>query len=389
MSVTIVHLSDSHFLNGSENPLLTRSALLCGAIRSMVEPGDHCAVVFTGDVAYLGRPQDYSLASTFIQTIRDEIYEHIGEEPTFVLVPGNHDHDFSVPEFEERIREIIINDSSPSKPPTRAMDEQLFKFQKPFHDFIEEISSKKIKVFASSGLIGAFTIQFDSINARLYLLNTTRFTKKNEVPGTLWFPTKDLADKFNYDEQNVNLNVAILHHPYNWHRPDNAKDLRHLLESRCDVIFTGHEHDPDMFAKTSRPIEQNLYIEGGILEDHDDSGNSSFNIIKLIPENKTFLCTTFRWNGSIYEQITEPYEHKYLRLRQPLLNEFDITDEWRVWLEEVGTDFRYPRERALKMSDIFVYPDLQKLDLRKACSPMGFVRDRDVVGYIQEKREYL
>jgi predicted MPP superfamily phosphohydrolase len=388
MSVTIVHLSDSHFSDGNQNPLLSRSAPLCGAIRSMVEPSDNCAIIFTGDVANHGRSVDYDLASTFIQNVRKEIYEHIRREPIFVLVPGNHDHDFSTPEFDERVRNIIIDDSSPSKPPSKAMDDQLFKFQKPFRDFIKGISSQ-MQVYASSGLLDSFKIEFDSINVRFYLLNTTRFTKKQEVPGSSWFPIKDLSDKFDCDKDGGNLNIGILHHPYTWHRPNNARELRRLLESRCDIVFTGHEHNPDMFKQTRRPTEQSLYVEGGILQDNDNSGNSSFNIIKLMSENQTFLCTTFCWNGSIYEQITDSYEHKYLRLRQALRNEFDISDEWHVWLEEVGTDFRHPREHALKMSDIFVYPDLQKLDIRKACSPMGNVHDRDVLGYIQEKREYL
>jgi hypothetical protein len=388
MGITIVHLSDSHFLDGDQNPLLSRSTVLCGAIRSMVEPSDYCAVIFTGDVANLGRQEDYGLASTFIQAVRDGIYEHIRKEPTFVLVPGNHDHNFSMPNFDERVRNLIIDNSSPSNPPSKAMDEQLFEFQKPFQDFIKTISSK-MHVYAPSALLDSFTIQFDSLNIRFYLLNTTRFTKKHEVPGSSWFPTTDLSDKFKCDKDSGNLNFGIIHHPYNWHFPDNARELRRLLESRCDIVFTGHEHNPDMFKQTRRPTEQNLYVEGGILQDRDNSENSSFNIIKLMPENQTFLCTTFCWNGSIYEQITDSYEHKYLRLRQPLLNEFDISDEWGVWLEEVGTDFRHPRESKLKMSDIFIYPDLQKLDIRKACSPMGNVRDRDVVGYIQEKKGYL
>ena len=58
-------------------------------------------------------------------------------------------------------------------------------------------------------------------------------------------------------------------------------------------------------------------------------------------------------------------------------------------VEEVGTDFRHPRSSPLRLSELFVYPDLQRLDLQKACSPKGIVRDRDVLGFIQEKKSVV
>lgn len=185
------------------------------------------------------------------------------------------------------------------------------------------------------------------------------------------------------------MTIGLLHHPYNWHHPENVVETKRLLESYCDILFTGHEHSADLYGKTRRTTEQNLYIEGGVLQDHDDETNSSFNVVHLAPEKQTFLCTTYRWNGTLYEEVTEPYEHRYLRLRQPLMNQFEIQDEWAQWLDRIGTDFRHPRCKDLKLEDLFVYPDMQRLDVKKACTPAGMVRDQNVVGFLQEKKRVL
>ncbi len=385
MSIIIVHLSDSHFSMEGENLASTRSQSIQCAIRSVMDWGDYCAIIFSGDVAYSGRPEDYGIAANYLVDLEKVIHTHTGKKPCLLLVPGNHDHNFTSPNYDESIRDMIIDNTSPSKPPSPGMNEKLMATLKCFGDFIDNLSSST-EVYAPSNLLESMTVKFDLISIKFYLLNTTRFTKKHDSPGISWFPIEHLSEEFKRDANNGNLNIAVLHHPYDWYRRDNAKDFKRLLESRCDIVFTGHEHNPDIIKQTRRTIEQNLYVEGGILQDPDDSENSSFNMIKLRPENQTFLCTTFKWNGKSYEQITEFYEHRYLRLRQPLMNELEIRNEWNSWLEEIGTDFRHPREQNLKMSDVFIYPDLQKLDIRKACSPMGIVRDRDLVGYIQEKK---
>lgn len=386
MGLILIHFSDSHFKASESNPLLDRCSLLCGGIRSLVEPNDSCVVIYSGDIANFGMHEDYKLAEYFIQEIDNEITKHTGIKPQFTIIPGNHDHDFSSTDYDERMRHLIIENCNPNNPPSKTMDEHLFATQKPFVDFVNSLSKNNLNISFSQNICSSTRVNHELTNINVHLLNTTRFSRKQEIPGKLWFPTDILLENFTSESSNGAINIAILHHPYNWHIPDNAKELRRVLETSCDLIFTGHDHIPDIYQQNKRSTEQNMYIEGGILQDRDNENISSFNIVRLVHENQTFRCTTLSWNGSLYEQITEAYEHKYIRLRQPLLKELEVRPEWNAWLEEVGTDFRHPREKSLKMKDIFVYPDLQRLDIRKACSPMGIVRDRDIAGFIQDKK---
>ena len=386
MALVIVQLSDMHVsISKGSNPLLERGPALCGAIRSQLNPSDYCVLVFSGDVADRGKAGEYDLALKFINDLVSELSSHIHKTPFVIIVPGNHDLDFDLPEFDEKLREVIIDNSSPKNPPNDAMNEYCFKPQLPFREFAHKLSEKG-NAFACCDIVESQLCKFDSTTVRFHLLNTTRFTRREEVPGSFWFPTDSLSERLNIDDEAGTITVGVLHHPYNWHRPENAGELRRLLESHCDILFTGHEHFADNYKKTRRTTEQNLYIEGGILQNYDDAANSSFNIIRLDSARQTFLCTAFCWSGSVYEELTEPYEHRYLCLRQSLMNEFELQEQWGTWLDQVGTDFRHPRCRELRLSDLFVYPDLQRLNVKKACSPAGLVRDRDLVGFIQEKK---
>lgn len=390
MGLVFIQLSDMHFSvdRAAKNSLLDRMGALCGAVRSVVEPGENCVLVFSGDIANWGLEKEYDIAESFMKAIHSEISKHTGVAPLILIIPGNHDMNFVEPDFDEKIRDIIIKNSDPKEPPNDAMSNYCFKPQRPYREFIQKISAS-LPVLACSDLAASEVHDFDTFKVRFHLLNTTRFSHAKEVAGVSWFPIHTLEEKMNLDRDTDFMTIAVLHHPYNWHRPENASEMRRLLESHCDVILTGHEHDSDIYIKSRRATQQNFYVEGGILQDPYNAENSSFNVVRVVTERKVFLCTTFEWNGTAYEERADTYEHRYLRLRQPLMNQFELGEDWSVWLEQIGTDFRHPRCRELKLDDIFIYPDLQRLDVRKACTRSGFVRDRDVLGYVQEKRRVL
>lgn len=371
-----------------QNPALDRVDAICGAIRSIVEPSDNCILALTGDIADLGKAQEYEIAYSFIKSIYKGLGDYIKASLHIIIVPGNHDHDFDLPDFQESIRDLIIEKSSPQNPPDQAMHDYCLKSQQPFRNFADRIGSE-MSASIVRGLLESELRSFPPAPIQLHLLNTTRFTRRRDAPGRIWFPVEQLALNLKKHNHPDSITIGILHHPYNWHHPDNGRQLKSLLESHCDILLTGHEHNPDQYLKLRRTTEQNLYVEGGILQDHDNPDNSSFNIVRIVPDEQIFKCWSFAWTGTRYDPLSEHFEHRYLRLRKPLLNQFELEKEWSSYLEQLNTDLRNPRCRDLKLSDLFVYPDLQRLDVRKACSPTGIVRDRDVVGFIQERKRTL
>lgn len=389
MAIVIVQLSDIHLSGGAEgNPVLERTDALCGALRAQTSPGDSCAVVVSGDIVNKGQRGGYTMAEEILERVYLDLSDHLGSEPYFAFVPGNHDHDFSDPSYDEQMRSTLIDNTSPSTPPSSGIHKVLMATQEPYRDFVQRVSDN-LPVIAVDDLFASGVWQPDHCSLQFHLLNTTRFTRVKEQPARTWYPIDLLKKGIAETHRDGILTVGILHHPYNWYQPDNAKQLKQALEAHCDIIFTGHEHDACQYAKQQRSTEQNLYVEGGVLQDHENPAVSTFNVVVADPAREVFCCRVIRWNGQEYEADEDASEHRYMRLRRPLQDEFTLEAEWQVWLDELGTDFRHPRARTLRFGELFVYPDLGKLNLRKGCQSCGLVRDREVLGFLQETRRVL
>lgn len=389
MALVIFQLSDFHFSSKiPNNPAIDRIEELIVTLRANLAPSDLCILIFSGDIANEGDPSDYQLASQFFENINSELTAHLDQQPNYAIVPGNHDLDFNHEEYDEQIREALIDKFSPTNPPTSEANKILLKPQEPFRNFVNSLS-KKYPIHTVTELYNKSLVVLGEEQIQILLLNTTRFTLKKEKKGRSWFPVDLLSTYLSENPTDNTLSIGILHHPYSWFRTNNANDLKTLLENNCDILFSGHEHYGDHFLKTRKSSEQNLYVEGGILQNHERNHESTLNIVKIDRENKIFRCKSYSWNGQSYEEKTEESVHRFLRLRQEVRNRFELTEDWNYWLKQIGTDFRHPRTTELELSDLFVYPDLLKLDAKRSFRPSGLVRDREVLGYIQEKRKLL
>lgn len=389
MATIIIQLSDLHFSAGeNDNILLERADALCGAMRAQTSRGDSCAIVVSGDIVNKGQQGGYKVAEEFFEKVFHELRTHLGTDPHFAFVPGNHDHDFSDPSYDEQLRVTLIENTSPSNPPSKGIHDTLMATQQPYREFVTRMTDI-FSVLAVDDLFASGAWKSNAASVQFHLLNTTRFTRVKEQPARTWYPIDILDRQLSETHSDGVLTVGVLHHPFSWHHPDNAKQIKQTMESHCDIIFTGHEHDAGQYAKQRKSTEQNLYIEGGVLQEHDSPDLSTFNVVEIDPERQVFFCRVIAWNGKHYEAAEDASGHRYLRLRRPLQNEFTLEKGWQDWLEELGADFSHPRTRALRLSDLFVYPDLGKLNLRKDFQNCGLVRDREVLGFLQEKRRVL
>ena len=76
--------------------------MFCGA-RKCVSSG-HVFVIVSGDIAYSGKADQYSLATTFLSAISDCIKKQVDIPLSFIVVPGNHDCDFELDKQLKRFR---------------------------------------------------------------------------------------------------------------------------------------------------------------------------------------------------------------------------------------------------------------------------------------------
>jgi hypothetical protein len=165
----------------------------------------------------------------------------------------------------------------------------------------------------------------------------------------------------------------MFHHPYNWMPADAARVFRKRIEAIADIVFTGHEHDSTMRSQQVSTGEKNLYIEGGALQESHDAARSTFNCLIIDIANRKQKLARFEWDGSAYLNPghnrdsgdafgLEWEEFQVTRLKQR--GEFELSDQMRQLLEDPGATIIHKTRGALRLSDVFVYPDLREADYR-------------------------
>ena len=103
--LTLVHLSDIHFIKGYSAESLfdldkpVRQAILEDAKHLLHEVGPVLGILLTGDIAYAGKPAEYQTALGWLSELATQLE---CEREYLWCVPGNHDIDQSVLKEQDR-----------------------------------------------------------------------------------------------------------------------------------------------------------------------------------------------------------------------------------------------------------------------------------------------
>ena len=173
------------------------------------------------------------------------------------------------------------------------------------------------------------------------------------------------------------MSVALLHHPRNWFEPTNARTLGAYLDRTCDVVLTGHEHVPSQSRRTTDAGAAVAHVEGAVLQaSQKRSGPTGFNIIWLDISERRKMTVTYSWSDTLYRPSRNPTWEEFAR--NPLLAQHALenNEQWAELLDDPGTAFTHPRRGKLRLSDLFVYPDLT----RRSVDPVIGQKDRRVDG---------
>ena len=351
MRIAILHLSDLH-INDSKANILNRSDKIADAIRVRLADATECVIAISGDVAEAGLEDQYNLAFTFIADLSSQIEAHLGRDAhtSIVIVPGNHDCDLS---HGGEVRNLIVNTVHDQ------VDESMIRVatevQDAFFNLLGVLAPPDRQV---SRLEWHYNPNFMGKRIRFRCLNTAWCSTIPERQGHLWFP-RPLAEA-----EKVDLEVAVLHHPFNWMENSNGRALRRSLEGFADIILTGHEHVHSRRIQTVPSGERNQFIEGGLLgSGHSGSCPSAFNLILLDLETAQQRFVHFVWDGDKYVPTgdTEPRWENLQVTALRVHKEFELSDKFQRWLDDPGLSISHKDKDKLSLDDIFVYPDLAQI----------------------------
>lgn len=351
MRVIVVQLGDIHIKAG--NPVLSRAHGIRSGVRAAVADTaeDLYVIAYTGDIAFSGSKEEYDLAEKFCDDIRSA-FTVAGRSPKEIFIPGNHDLDFR---GDNDARPILL-ESVPEQLDSLKLEGtlvgQIISAQKEFFDFVERRNCRVVP--QRERLFYEHNIFLNDIRLSIKCINTAWMSTLNEEPAKLRFPVSLIEDSsFSGD-----VTIALLHHPYGWLEPNNARQLKTKLEKTCDLIITGHEHSSSAYRKSLSEGQQLHYVEGAVL--HDPSlARNGFNVIEIDLQERSYSMVECLWDESMY--IPSPAaSHPFVRNANRLKNEFSNVEEFSRVLRDPGTPFRHPVQRELKLRDFFIYPDLTK-----------------------------
>ncbi len=176
--------------------------------------------------------------------------------------------------------------------------------------------------------------------------------------------------------------VSLFHHPYNWMTPSFKRTFSEYIESNSDLVMTGHEHVEAYYKKETFVGESTDYIEGCVFQEHGGSA-CGFNMVVIDLAKSQEQVFKAKWKDDYFsvEEVTSGWRH--FRRSRPK-REFEITDAMISFLHDPGARYSHPAKADLRLDDIFVPPNLQKLTFKSGSEnfKQDIIQSRDVIASI-------
>lgn len=390
MKVALIQVSDIHISTEkyTDNAILKRVPQILSAINSLFlsdpEPRG-VFLLFTGDIAFAGLEDEYKLAAPFIKSIEDGLKNQFktSEHHSF-YIPGNHDCNFRL---DDQARQKLIADPDPTSLNDGSIIAVATSIQDAFFEFCKEMHGNPERAKGFERLYAQHIFEIDGKTIAVNTFNSAWSSRLHESRD-LVMPVAYLQDHLS-DCPGASLVISLIHHPYNWFEPTNSRVLRGMLERTSDIILTGHEHVSDTYVKTGKIGEQNEYIEGGVLQEHNDPHSSAFNIVVVDLTLNTQQSYSLCWEKDIYEVANEPVVQPFIRNRQRLRNDFQLSDEFETFLNDPEAVYSHPHKDRVTLEDVFVYPDCRELDEDHRKSKSRLIHGRELINHVLKHKKLL
>ncbi|WP_263375549.1 metallophosphoesterase [Granulicella aggregans] len=365
MKLAIVHLSDIHFKSASDVGL-RRRAKLSNTIAFSRSPEEELIFVITGDIANTGDPAEYQIAIQFFTSLLADLGIDIKANPAaMTFIPGNHDCNFrGIGDLRPRLLDEIPSQLE-SIDACGETVETLLQVQSPFYQFVMTLTGEQIPL--EDRLLQVRKLAFGNFMLEFRCFNSSWLSRRNEEPGSLGFPTSVFTRAS--EKTDADVVISLVHHPSNWLNPISHQSFRRAVQESSDILITGHEHLQGGQVVAPFSGSHLVHFESGAYQPHD-SGESAFGIIHLDLDSRTSRHEEFRWSTGSY---VKPGSDKVVPLgeKHARVNSLQVVNNFILKMTDPGTGFLHPRQQDLRLSDIFVYPDLKTRSISRKLQASG------------------
>lgn len=354
MNLLILHLSDIH-IKTSQDKILGRGDSIGRASYKNLAGTDGVVVLITGDIAYSGKKDEYTLAQAFLKDIIKCIKSEKDIPIHVLMCPGNHDCDFEAGEPD--IREIVL-DNIRKTPPEEIKDsiiKSCTNVQKMFFEFRD--SFVEAEPIFKDELWQSHKITLNGHSILFHLLNVAWMSKIREDSSSIVFPIKRFESVVDVASE---VTILAFHHPMHWFSLPIYRSFRTFTRKAAQIILTGHEHIQTAGITEDTEAGECVCFEGGVLQEINPE-ISKFNMVLLDLETQEYSIEFHQWDGNHYVPVElESAWSSFRRLPEKRRSEFQINADFSNQLSDAGARFRHHgRTEDLTLDDVYVYPEMR------------------------------
>ncbi len=349
MKIGILHLTDIHFTEKTD--LQERIHPFCQALIKEYRGLERLYFIISGDVANMGKKEEYDKAHKFLSVVKQLL---CGECKTlqirYIFVPGNHDCNF---QHDSQLRRNVINTISYQSLGTdNSVSDVCLGVQKNFWEFYglyNPLPEDKL-MYQVKDVVGSRSIAF-------HCINTAWMSQIEEKVGGLFFPVARYGKKVPLVK---GINIGVWHHPYNWFNPNtnenNKKEFERFTEQIASTHFFGHEHEHAFYTSENKSSGETInLLSGELFNDDKKKSLSGFQTVILDIVSNRGELRKYQWKDGIYSNTL----NKEIDLDREVQKPFKVKEEYIQELEKIRIPLTIDNNKAVKLSDIFVYPDLE------------------------------
>ncbi len=338
-NVLFVNISDIHVSDNNKDRVINKLNRFIGFLNVLSIDHDNIFILVSGDIAYSGKKEEY-----------DYIYPHFEELATkynLILCPGNHDHDFSC--YDSIVRNQLL------KADVNTLDDEALELIiKGMNHYIEfEDSLTLFEPREENKLSKSYLIKLEDRKLEITTYNTAWCSQLHEKGGSMSFPTKCIIEP-----SQCEINITMFHHPLSWLEPNNNRHLRNILRENSNIVITGHEHVDDSF-KVESESNKCLMLEAMPFDD-DWSEDNGFLTFKF--ESNDIIIRPFKWQDNEFVKINEIRQSEIIKSNSISIHNYTVKMDYLKSIRDIGVNFIHPDKDDLTLEDIFVYPNLRKID---------------------------
>lgn len=353
MKIGIIHLSDMHFMVTSNHGEDIANAIAL-SVRDTLVGVEKVFIAITGDIAFSGKHEEYSIALDFVTRIISDLKTSSTIET--IIVPGNHDCNF---EHNNAARTGLLKGV---KGPESVLDSSVIDIccgvQKEYFDF-EALLINKANIVYDSKLLKIHEFLLGGRSVSFFCYNTSWMSNKKELYGGVSFPVEILDEDIL--RPSGKIVVSLMHHPFHWYGEEDNRRISKLVDSYSNVVMTGHEHSASAVLRTDFNTLSSLRYEGGRLYDGITWTDSKFMVAIFDLANERHKTFEFVLNGKEY--VCKNAEAMWVEEKKIIgfnREQNQVAPTLDSFLSDLGINIQHPRCEEVKIEDIFVYPYLRE-----------------------------